>query len=54
MPEWESLGELARHGATMVIYLSIKLLDQVVAELAQTYGPEAPAVVAYRVSWPIK
>ena len=52
VPEREALGELARHGATMVIYLSIKLIDQVVAELAQAYGPEAPAVVAYRVSWP--
>jgi precorrin-4/cobalt-precorrin-4 C11-methyltransferase len=52
VPEGEALGELARHGATMVIYLSIKLIDQVVAELAAAYGPEAPAVVVYRVSWP--
>ena len=52
VPEREALGELARTGATMVIYLSIKLIDQVVAELTPAYGPEAPAVVAYRVSWP--
>jgi precorrin-4/cobalt-precorrin-4 C11-methyltransferase len=52
VPEREALGELARHGATMVIYLSIKLIDQVVAELTAAYGPETPAVVAYRVSWP--
>ena len=52
VPEREALGELARHGATMVIYLSIKLIDQVVAELSNAYGPAAPAVVAYRVSWP--
>ena len=52
VPEREALRELARHGATMVIYLSIKLIDTVVAELIQAYGPEAPAVVAYRVSWP--
>ena len=52
MPEREALAELARHGATMVIYLSIKLIDQVVADLTQAYGPKAPAVVAYRVSWP--
>ncbi len=51
VPEGESLSELARHGATMVIYLSIKLIDKVVAELTEAYGPEAPAVVAYRVSW---
>jgi len=52
VPEREALGELARHGATMVIYLSTKLIDQVVAELSGAYGPEAPVVVAYRVSWP--
>ena len=52
MPEREALRDLARHGATLVIYLSIKLIDAVVAELTEAYGPEAPVVVAYRVSWP--
>ena len=52
VPEPEALHQLARHGATLVIYLSIKLIDAVVAELTGAYGPQAPAVVAYRVSWP--
>jgi len=52
VPERESLGELARHGATLVIYLSVKLIEKVVADLTGAYGPETPAVVAYRVSWP--
>jgi precorrin-4/cobalt-precorrin-4 C11-methyltransferase len=52
VPEPEALRELARHGATLVIYLSIKLIDGVVAELTEAYGPQAPVVVAYRVSWP--
>lgn len=52
VPEREALGDLARHGATLVIYLSIKLIDAVVAELTPAYGPETPVVVAYRVSWP--
>jgi precorrin-4/cobalt-precorrin-4 C11-methyltransferase len=52
VPPGEALGDLARHGATLVIYLSIKLVDAVVAELTPTYGPETPVVVAYRVSWP--
>ncbi len=52
VPDREALGDLARHGATLVIYLSVKLIDQVVAELTPAYGPETPAVVAYRVSWP--
>ncbi len=52
VPPGEALGGLARHGATLVIYLSIKLIDAVVAELTPAYGPETPVVVAYRVSWP--
>lgn len=52
VPEKEALQDLARHGATLVIYLSIKLIDAVVAELTPAYGPETPVVVAYRVSWP--
>ena len=52
VPKGESLPYLARHEASMVIYLSTKLIDKVVAELTESYGPEAPVVVAYRVSWP--
>ncbi len=52
VPEAEALGELAGHRATLVIYLSTKLIEKVVAELTPAYGPEAPVVVAYRVSWP--
>jgi precorrin-4/cobalt-precorrin-4 C11-methyltransferase len=52
VPPGEVLCDLARHGATLVIYLSIKLIDTVVAELTPAYGPETPAVAAYRVSWP--
>jgi precorrin-4/cobalt-precorrin-4 C11-methyltransferase len=52
VPERESLKDLARHRATLVIYLSAKLIDRVVAELTESYSPETPVVVAYRVSWP--
>ena len=52
VPEGEALHDLARHGATLVIYLSIKFIDRVVAELTPAYGPKTPVVVAYRVSWP--
>jgi precorrin-4/cobalt-precorrin-4 C11-methyltransferase len=52
VPERENLRSLAAHGSTLVIYLSTGLLERVAAELAEVYGPEAPVVVAYRVSWP--
>jgi precorrin-4/cobalt-precorrin-4 C11-methyltransferase len=52
VPQGEALNDLARHGATLVIYLSIKLIDTVVAELTPAYDPETPVVVVYRVSWP--
>lgn len=52
VPEGENLRSLAAHGATLVIYLSVGLLERVAAELAEAYGPAAPVVVAYRVSWP--
>jgi precorrin-4/cobalt-precorrin-4 C11-methyltransferase len=52
VPERENLRSLAAHGSTLVIYLSVGLIEQVAGELAEVYGPAAPVVVAYRVSWP--
>ncbi|MEJ2672455.1 MAG: precorrin-4 C(11)-methyltransferase [Deltaproteobacteria bacterium] len=52
VPPGEALQDLARHRATLAVYLSIGLIDRVVAELTPAYGPDTPVVVAYRVSWP--
>ncbi|MFO1433264.1 MAG: precorrin-4 C(11)-methyltransferase [Candidatus Competibacteraceae bacterium] len=52
VPERESLAELACHRATLVIYLSIQYLDEIVAQLLPHYGPECPVAVMYRTSWP--
>ena len=52
VPERENLRSLAAHGSTLAIYLSVSMIEQVALELAESYGPGAPAVVAYRVSWP--
>jgi precorrin-4/cobalt-precorrin-4 C11-methyltransferase len=49
----ERLRDLAAHGATMAIFLSVTAIDRVVAELrAGGYPPDTPAAVVYRVSWP--
>ena len=53
VPERERLASLAAHGATMVIFLSIGLIDKVQAALLQgAYTPETPAAVVYKASWP--
>ena len=52
VPEAESLESLARHRASMAIYLSMAMVDRVAAMLARTYGPRAGCLVAYRVSQP--
>ena len=45
---------LAAHGATMVIFLSIGLIDKVQQALLAggAYTPETPAAVVYKASWP--
>jgi precorrin-4/cobalt-precorrin-4 C11-methyltransferase len=52
VPERESLAALARHRATLVIYLSINHIDDIVAELLPHYGADCPVAVMYRTSWP--
>lgn len=52
MPERETLENFARTGATLAIHLSIHALDRVVGELTPAYGPDCPAAIVYRASWP--
>jgi precorrin-4/cobalt-precorrin-4 C11-methyltransferase len=52
VPEREKLSEVARIGATMVIYLSIGMVEEVVAELLQgAYTPATPVAIVARASW---
>ena len=52
VPESEQLESLARHRASMAIYLSAGLADEVAERLKPHYGEQAACVVAYRVSQP--
>ena len=53
VPDRESLRSLAAHKATMCIFLSISMLDEVVAELiAGGYEPDTPIAIVQRASWP--
>jgi len=53
MPEGEQLKDLAVHGCTMVIFLSITRMTKVVRELTSAgYTEDTPVAVVYRVGWP--
>lgn len=52
VPAAEDIAQLARHGATMAIFLSASLAQQVQQGLLEHYGPETPAAVVQRASWP--
>lgn len=54
MPAGEQLRDLAAHGATLAIHLSVTRIRQVVEELLAggAYSPATPAAVVHRVTWP--
>jgi precorrin-4/cobalt-precorrin-4 C11-methyltransferase len=52
VPPLERLGELAKHRSTMVIFLSVGLIEKVRDELLQGYDEETPFVVVEKASWP--
>lgn len=52
VPERERLAEIARIGSTMVIYLSVGMIEKVVDQLLLgAYTPATPASVVCRASW---
>ena len=51
-PDSENLARLAAHRTGMALFLSAAQMGEVVDALTPHYGPDAPVVVAYRVSWP--
>ena len=47
------MAELAKHGASMVIFLSAGLLEQVEEALLQgAYTEETPCAIVYKATWP--
>ncbi len=52
VPEKENLVKLAKHKASMAIFLSVQDIDTVVEELIEGYGSEdTPVAVVYKASW---
>jgi precorrin-4/cobalt-precorrin-4 C11-methyltransferase len=53
VPESESIRELAKHQATMVIFLGTSQIATVVEELQKGgYPKDTPAAVVYKATWP--
>jgi precorrin-4 C11-methyltransferase len=53
MPEGEDLVGLARHGSTLVIFLSVTRMFRIANQLQEAgYPADTPVAVAYRVGWP--
>jgi precorrin-4/cobalt-precorrin-4 C11-methyltransferase len=52
MPPGETLEQLGQHRATLALFLSINLLDEVTRALVPTYGADCPVAVVHRASWP--
>ena len=52
VPKREKISELAKHKATMIFYLSVHLLSDIVKEaIAGGYKKSTPVAVVYRASW---
>jgi len=53
VPDGEKLSSLATHQATMMIFLSVGMIEEVVAELlAGGYPANTPVAIVEKVSWP--
>ena len=53
VPEKESIESWAAHGATMAIYLSAGMLEELSRRLiAGGYDADTPAAIAFRATWP--
>lgn len=52
VPSEEKIEALAQHKATMIIFLSIGMLDELVDRLKSGYKENTPVAVVYKASWP--
>ena len=53
MPEQESIESFAAHHASMAIYLSTGMLEELSQRLIEGgYEPQTPAALVYKATWP--
>ena len=52
VPSKESIQSFAAHQATMVIFLSVGQIAELVQQLSTSYPLQTPVAVVYKASWP--
>lgn len=53
VPEGESIRSLAKHGATMVLFLSTGLTEKLEKDLLEGgYSEDTPVAIVYKATWP--
>ncbi len=52
VPDKESLREIIRTTPTLVLFLSVSKLNEIVETLKEEYSDDTPVAVVYRASWP--
>lgn len=53
VPEKQSIKALAEHQATMVLFLSTSLTEQLQKDLLEGgYSPDTPVAIVYKATWP--
>ncbi|MDI6801504.1 MAG: precorrin-4 C(11)-methyltransferase [Thermodesulfovibrionales bacterium] len=52
VPESEKLSRLSKHKATLVIFLSVWMIEKVKDELLQGYSENTPVVIIEKATWP--
>lgn len=52
VPEKEEITKLASHGATMIVFLTSTMLEELSRKLIEGgYAPESPAAIVYKATW---
>lgn len=52
VPQGQELASLARHKASLAIFLSVSMIEDVVEILGPVYGKDVPVAVVQKASWP--
>lgn len=51
VPDTEKLADLAKHQSTMIIFLSVGMIETLAETLKQSYRPTTPVAVVYKATW---